>query len=125
MHLPYDDKDLYGVNLIFEEWSRKGMSGEIDESTARNGYVSITTANWKTNDGSYVTMELHKLQGEKGVFGAKTNWVVRLLSSASLNSPPIVHGCVEGRNQLSALDKALLDVGYNFVSRTELEHYYV
>jgi len=124
MHIAYDSKDMYGVDLIFKEWSRKGIVGEIDKRNANNGYISIATSNWNKNDGSYVIMELHKLRGEQGFFGQKTNWVVRLLSSPSRDLSSITtHGCVEGRNQLAALDKALLDVGYNFMSRTRLEDY--
>jgi len=126
MHIAYDNKDLYCIDLIFKEWSKKGMVGSVDKSHFKQGFVSISTTNWKKNDGSYVTMELHKLKGEKGFFGQKTNWVVRLLSVPSKSSSSVTtHGCVDGRNQLAALDRALLDVGYNFMSQTKLEDYYV
>lgn len=126
MHIAYDEKDLYGIDLIFKERSKKDMVGSVDKSHSQQGYVSISTANWKKNDGSYVTMELHKLHGEKGFFGQQTNWVVRLLSAPSKNSSSVItHGCVDGRKQLGALDRALLDVGYNFMSQTKLEDYYV
>lgn len=125
MHLAFDDKDHYSVNLILTEWRRKGFVGEAETSTASRGYISIRTANWKRNDGSLVVMELHKLKGDQGLFGTRTNWIVRLLSCSSKNSPPIVRGCVEGRNPLAPFDRAMVDVGYNFMSRTRLEDYFV
>lgn len=71
-----------------------------------------------------VTMELHKLHGGRGLLGDKTAWVVRLFSHASKEFfSATVHGCVIGRDQLAALDKAFLEVGYDFVSRTNLVDY--
>lgn len=126
MHIPYDKKDINNIDLIFSEWKKKGMNGELDKRTASEGFVSVITKNWKKNDNSYVIMELHKLKGAKGFFGQKTCWVVRLLSSPTKNlSEVIMHGCVEGKNQLAAFDRAFLDVGYNFMSRTKLEDYYL
>ncbi|MDC1368812.1 hypothetical protein N8290_04565 [Pseudomonadales bacterium] len=125
MHIAYDDQDLYDIDLIFKEWRRKGMVGSEDKSPYQQGYVSISTANWKKNDGSYVIMELHKIHGEKGLFRSRKNWVVRLLSTPFNGSSSVTtHGCVNGRTQLAALDRALLDVGYNFMSQTKLEDYY-
>ena len=126
MHLAYDEKDIHGIDFIIGEWRKKGFVGEIDKSTANRGYISITTANWKKNDGSFVIMELHKLKGQKGLFGVKTNWIVRLLSSPNGTiASATVHGCVEGMTQLIALDKAHVDIGYDFMSRTRIEDYFV
>jgi len=127
-HLSWTEKDESGLKIILEKWSRNGFEGEVNLGNLAEGYASITTRNWAARaakHGSFVTMEVHKLRGKKGFFGTKTKWVVRQFSCESYDGVfPVMHGCAEGHNILSALAQAMLDVGYGFMSRSRLEVYF-
>lgn len=121
-HLPWTDVDLNGLKLVLEEWARKGFEGDLDRRSLDNGFVTITTKNWLPGRQSFVMMELHKLDGGKGWFGRKTNWVVQLYSCHNIEGALASRqGCVGGRSVLSALDNGLNDVGKGFVSNATLE----
>jgi hypothetical protein len=123
-HLSFNESDLYGVDLVINEWRKDGSRVEIDKSTGNQGFVTISTDNWKTNDGSLAKIELHKLIGNKGLFGIKSKWVCRLFSCPSENqSKSIMHGCVTGRTVILALRTACFDIDYNFMSKSKLEDY--
>lgn len=124
MHMPYSERDVLGVQIVVDEWKKKGFVGTLDTRTANQGYVSITTSNWVTNDDSYVTIELHKVSAGTGFLGGqKSSWVARLLSHPdSSGSSKTTHGCFQSPTQPHALDRAIMDVG-TFMSQSKLEDY--
>lgn len=124
-HLAWNETDRRFLNEILNHWASKGFEGELDVANVEYGFISITTRNWAPDDGSFVRMELHKLIGEKGFFGRKTNWVVRLFSCASYEGAfPVMHGCVCASSTFLALDRAALDAGNGFMSASRLEDYF-
>lgn len=124
MYLPYSERDLLGVQIILDIWRKRGFIGELDESTAANGVISITTENWKAKDGSFVTFELHKVSGGRGIFGGqKVSWVARLLTHPdSSRIGHVIHGCYQSGTQPHALDRAIADVG-TYLSKSTIADY--
>ena len=124
MHLAYSERDLFGVKIVVDGWKKKGFAGQLNTNTSNQGFVSVTTRNWVADDGTFVTIELHKVSaGAKFLGGQKSTWVSRLLTHPdSSRSSPTVHGCFQSPTQPHALDRAIMDVG-TFVSQTTLNEY--
>jgi len=124
MHLAYSERDLLGVKIVVDGWKKKGFIGQLNTNSSGQGFVSITTRNWVAEDGTFVTIELHKVSDGTGFLGGqKSTWVSRLLTHPDSScSSPTVHGCFQSPTQPHALDRAIKDVG-TFLSQTELGDY--
>lgn len=121
-HLEWTDSDLNGLRLVLNEWTRKGFDGALDRKNIKDGYISITTNNWVNGQLPFVIIELHKLDGGEGlIYGRNAEWVVQILTCHNIEGAlPIKHGCVVGRNILSALEKALVEIGNDYPTKTTL-----
>lgn len=122
-HLPYNDKDRYLINEIMEMWKKKGFVGGLDLNEAGNGIVVISTADWINPGARTIHFRLHKIYAGSGLFGDKALWVSELITESKTGGKTL-HGCVEGKNQLQSLDRAINEVGYNFISKTKISDYY-
>ena len=121
-NLAWKDVDIYGLKLVLEKWASRGFVGELDMKSIEAGFITIVTANWRAGHPPYAMMQLHKLAAGNGWFGTKTKWVVQLCSCHSLDGAlPVKHGCVTGRNLLAALENAVKDIGYDFMSWMKFE----
>lgn len=121
-HLQYSDNELRFVKDIVKFWKAKGFVGTLNETNSKQGFVEISVDDWIKPSTREVIFRLHKIYAGSGFFGQKCLWVTEILTR--LDGHVTKHGCVEGNNQVKALNRGVVQVGSGFPSRTKIEDYY-
>jgi len=125
MYVPLTRQEVIEADKLAENLYLRGHYAELDQLYYHEGRVSITAENIVADDGTFVTIEFHKLSDGTGFFGGqKSKWVSRLLTHPTKEQENVTtHGCYEAPTIFHAFHRATTDVG-RYLSQTKLEDYF-